>query len=82
MNKQPYAARSGERVVLRLKVKQAVTFGDVRSAVLLDEQGLQFSGRIPDWGLNGRQYRPVSAIVSHVGLDGIVYLKNVRRRKS
>ena len=84
----PYHDSVGQRLVLRLKidtfrgVDRASYCGDVRSAILVDERGVRFSSRIPDWGLTSREFRAVSATVSRVAYDGTVYLKNLRCKKS
>lgn len=80
---------AGKRTAVRLKiathangVERAYTLGEVRFATMQDENGVLFSGRVPTFGVNSNEFREVTAKIHHIGHDGVVYLKNVRARKT
>lgn len=79
---------AGQRVSLSVRIatdskgrERAVTVGEARYAILRDFAGQEFSARIPDLHLSVYRHAKVTATVKHVGIDGIVYLKNVRACK-
>jgi hypothetical protein len=84
-----YRELAGQRTVVRLKVakhangvERAYTLDEARYAMMQDESGVLFSGRVPTFGLNALEFRAVTAKIHHIGADGVVYLKNVRTRKT
>lgn len=84
-----YRELAGQRTAVRLKiakhangVERVYTTDGVRYATLQDECGVIFSGRIPAFGVSSSGFREVTAKIHHIGIDGVVYLKNVRARKT
>lgn len=83
-----YHNRIGQRVSLFVRVatdaagrERAFFLDDARYATVRDFAGQEFSARVP-YCLSQYAHTNVSATVSRVGIDGVVYLKNVRARKS
>ena len=84
-----YRELAGQRTAVRLKiathangVERSYTLNEARYATMQDESGVLFSGRVPTFGVNSGEFREVTAKIHHVGCDGVVYLKNVRARKT
>lgn len=84
-----YRQLAGQRTAVRLKiakhangVERSYTLDEARYATMQDESGVLFSGRVPTFGVNSSEFREVTAKIHHVGRDGVVYLKNVRTRKT
>lgn len=83
-----YRDRATQRVTVSVRIAtdsdgrpRSHYIDDVRYGIIRDFHGQEFSGRIPEC-LSQYSHQTVSATVSHVGIDGVVYLKNIRARKS
>ena len=83
-----YRDHAGQRLLIRVRVskhdngiERSFNLKEVRYAILEDEHGVNFSARVPQFGISSERYSYATAKIHHVGIDGVVYLKNLRLKK-